>query len=146
MRPSTWIALLLMTALLHGPGGCGSDGETESREQSAATSRSPGEPDAGAATASAGATAAPTGETLTLAVHGMHCQGCADAIQSALENAAGVISCAVTLDESLAVVSYEPARIDPAAIGGVIAAVGYSAEPVAAAPEPPASGAPDERP
>jgi copper chaperone CopZ len=66
--------------------------------------------------------------TATFAVHGMHCEGCVNAIQTALGECDGVIEGKVDLAESTAVVTYDPAKLSPADLLTTIEELGYTTE------------------
>lgn len=66
--------------------------------------------------------------TVTLAVHGMTCDGCVATVTTALTGVPGVISAAVTLDPPRAVVVFDPARLSPDLLAAATGAVGYPAE------------------
>ena len=50
-------------------------------------------------------------ETTTMAVGGMHCDGCVDSVNKALLRVEGVISAAAELDVGEALVTYDPSRV-----------------------------------
>jgi len=73
-----------------------------------------------------------TEERAELRVSGMTCQGCVGTVRSALEAAPGVRSASVNLLTGAAVVDFDPAATDVAALSEVVTAAGYRAEPMAA--------------
>lgn len=84
------------------------------------------------------ASAATTGEsesaTVSLAVHGMTCDGCVAAVTAALQALPGVGHARVTFEPPRALVTYDPSRIGPERLVAATAAVGYPAD-VMASPE-----------
>ncbi len=62
-------------------------------------------------------------------VHGMHCDGCAQIIQSVLERHEGVQTCAVSFAEGTARVLFDPARADESRLRSAIEKTGYQVEP-----------------
>jgi len=68
--------------------------------------------------------------SVELAVEGMHCGSCVALIQETLGEQDGVTSATVDLESARAVVGFDPARIDVAALTAVVAEVGYAASPV----------------
>lgn len=62
--------------------------------------------------------AAPTPDTATVRLHisGMTCGGCATTARLAFKRLSGVYSATVTLDDSLGVIRYDPARLTPTQI------------------------------
>jgi Cu+-exporting ATPase len=69
----------------------------------------------------------------TLAVSGMNCASCVSHVEKAARGVAGVESAQVNLARGRAVVRFDPARTDAAAVSAAIAASGYPAEPEASA-------------
>jgi copper ion binding protein len=63
--------------------------------------------------------------TITLAVPTVHCQACKLNIEEALEELAGVSASDVDLAAKQVTVDFDPATVDPAAIGAAIADAGY---------------------
>lgn len=61
---------------------------------------------------------APDTATVKLHVSGMTCGSCPTTARLALKRLPGVYSATVTLDDSLGVVRYDPARVTPAQIAG----------------------------
>lgn len=64
-------------------------------------------------------------ETITLYISGMACGGCANTIANALRKLPGVASADVSHTEGTALVSYDPATVQPGQIKSAIAAAGY---------------------
>ena len=64
-----------------------------------------------------------------LAVTGMTCESCVQAITHEVGRLEGVRSVEVDLDAGTAMVTYEQGAIEPAAIEQVIEKIGYEAEP-----------------
>jgi copper chaperone len=67
---------------------------------------------------------------ITLIVTGMTCQGCVRSVKRVLEAQPGVQEAQVSLDRNEALVSYDPARVDPAQLTDAVRAAGYGAQPV----------------
>lgn len=77
--------------------------------------------------------------TLELEIAGMVCESCAQAITAAVEKLDGVRACRVTIRPQdppsphavagRAVIDYDPARIDSAAISAAISRIGYTPSP-----------------
>ena len=62
----------------------------------------------------------------TLPVLGMHCAGCAAAVEKALgRETPGVLSAAVNLADDSVTVSYDPSRVGPDALAAAVAAAGF---------------------
>ncbi len=72
------------------------------------------------------ATAATT-STTTLHVEGMTCASCSFAIKAALGKLDGVASTVVDVDGKKATVTYDPAKVTPAAIAQKVSDLGYPA-------------------
>lgn len=66
-------------------------------------------------------------KTVKLALSGMHCEGCVNTIQKSLAKTEGVISNSVSLEDSVAVVSYDPAKADEQKLILAVENVGYKA-------------------
>ncbi|MGA1310129.1 MAG: cation transporter, partial [Gemmatimonadaceae bacterium] len=66
-------------------------------------------------------------ETARIPVTGMTCAACQANVQRALQRVAGVTEAAVNLMTAIATVTYDPARITPTGLVGVITAAGYGA-------------------
>jgi len=64
---------------------------------------------------------------VTIKIEGMHCGGCVRNVTKALETLPGVASVEVSLDEACAVVQYDPASIDAAAMRQVVEEAGFDA-------------------
>lgn len=62
----------------------------------------------------------------TINIGGMHCDMCVASIEKGLKELDGIISVAVSLNDSNAVVSYDAAKVDKAKIEKAIEARGYS--------------------
>jgi copper chaperone CopZ len=71
------------------------------------------------------ATATPGTATVSLPVAGMTCGGCARRVTNALLGVDGVADAKVILAEKRAVVSYDPARVQPAALAAAVREAGY---------------------
>ena len=69
-------------------------------------------------------------ETLQLAIHGMHCEGCAVGIQAALAELPGVVTDTVSYADSLATLTIDPKKVDTPALIQVVAGLGYGASPL----------------
>jgi Cu+-exporting ATPase len=68
-----------------------------------------------------------------LAVDGMVCESCAQAIQSAVARLDGVESCEVDVAQGRANVRFRPDRVELSAIEAAIDRLGYEAAPLSAA-------------
>lgn len=68
-------------------------------------------------------------------VNGMHCDGCAQIIQSMLERHDGVQTCAVSFADGTARVLFDPARVDESQLQAVIEKAGYQIEPLRDVPD-----------
>jgi copper ion binding protein len=66
-------------------------------------------------------------KTVTLTVSGMTCQGCANAINTAVAETDGVITLEVSLEDSSAVVKYDPGKINEEKLILAIEDAGYKA-------------------
>lgn len=91
---------------------------------------SPGHESQSAGHAGSGGTEmAESGKTAvaTFEVRGMHCSGCVNAIQEALAEKDGVVEKTVSLEDSVAVVTYDPAKLAPADLVALIEELGYTA-------------------
>ena len=66
--------------------------------------------------------------TVKIDIHGMHCGGCVQAIDTALAGMEGVVQDSVSLEDSLALVTYDPAKVAPEAMVAAIEKMGYSAK------------------
>jgi copper chaperone len=64
---------------------------------------------------------------ITLALGGMHCQGCADAIHAAIAAAPGVLADSVSFADSSAVVRFRPGETSPEQIIAAVERIGYRA-------------------
>jgi copper chaperone CopZ len=94
-----------------------------------------------AATApAAGPAATAATAAVSIPVGGMTCGGCARRVTNALRAVEGVRTAEVILAEKRAVVTFEPARVQPAALAAAVRDAGY--EPG----EPSLASAPEDRP
>lgn len=66
-------------------------------------------------------------KTVKLALSGMHCEGCVNTIQKSLAKTEGVISNSVSLEDSIAVVSFDPAKADEQKLILAVENAGYKA-------------------
>ncbi len=66
--------------------------------------------------------------TLTLALTGLHCSSCAVNIDLSLEDLAGVVNSKTNYAKSVAVIDYEPEKIDSQKIIAEVEKLGYSAK------------------
>lgn len=67
-------------------------------------------------------------KTVTLAVSGMTCMGCVNTIDEALAETEGVITKTVSLEDSTAVVKFDPAKTDESKLVLAIQDAGYKAK------------------
>jgi len=72
-------------------------------------------------------------DVVTFAIAGMHCDGCAMAIGDALNEAEGVEAASVTFADKRAVVRFDSAKTNVAALTLVIEKAGYKPSVVAPA-------------
>ncbi len=79
--------------------------------------------------------AAAVSQVVELTLGGMHCEGCAGTIQTALGGLDAVEACSVSYADSLAKVTVNIAALDPAALIAAVEGVGYRAALVPAAEE-----------
>jgi copper chaperone len=63
--------------------------------------------------------------TLQLSITGMTCGGCVNSVQNVLAALPGVQSVTVTLDPGQASVTYDPVRIEPAALVQAVIDAGF---------------------
>ncbi len=77
-------------------------------------------------------------QEVTVAIEGMTCEGCVQAITETLQGAPGVLEARVTLEPPQAVVRFDPDRTAPALLTQAIDALGYRSY-VAAPPAAPSS-------
>ncbi|MDE2342638.1 MAG: heavy-metal-associated domain-containing protein [Betaproteobacteria bacterium] len=68
-------------------------------------------------------------KTANFTVHGMHCDGCAQIVQSVLERREGVQTCAVSFADGTARVLFDPVRVDECELQTAIEKAGYQVEP-----------------
>lgn len=120
---SAFYSWLIAGLVLFAASGCGGK-----REQ--ASSGGPGA--GGGSEAEGGAMQAEGTRMVKVEVHGMHCEGCVAAIEQALGECDGVVQKEVSLGDSLAVVTYDPAKVKPADVVAVIEELGYIAKEKAA--------------
>ena len=66
-------------------------------------------------------------ETIKLNVQGMSCEACVGHVTKALLGLDGVQSALVSLADSAAVVTYDPAKVQPAQMQDAVADEGYEA-------------------
>ena len=101
------------------------------------------EPEASRATAisvyEATARVAGTPQVVKIKVTGLTCAGCASHVQTALTKQAGVVSNTVEYPGNVAVVIYDPALTNEAAIVKTIEQTGYKAQVLPAEPKPKAN-------
>lgn len=69
-------------------------------------------------------------------VHGMHCDGCAQIVQSVLERREGVQTCAVSFADGTARVLFDPVRVDESQLQAAIEKAGYQVESPRNVPDP----------
>lgn len=67
-------------------------------------------------------------ETASFTIQGMHCEGCAQIIQNALERLEGVQACSVSYESGHARVLFDPTRLTRESIACTIEKAGYRAE------------------
>jgi len=65
----------------------------------------------------------------TINIGGMHCDMCVASIEKGVKELDGIVAVAVSLNDSTAVVSYEPSKVELAKIEKAIEARGYSIKP-----------------
>ena len=65
----------------------------------------------------------------TFNVNGMHCDGCAQIVQSVLERQDGVQTCAVSFADGTARVLFDPVRVDESQLKVAIEKAGYQVGP-----------------
>ena len=64
-------------------------------------------------------------ENAEIKVDGMTCSGCVRSVTNALSKVPGVADVSVSLDDRLARVKFDPARVNPAAIRQAVIDAGY---------------------
>ncbi len=64
-------------------------------------------------------------ESAEIKVHGMTCSGCVRSVTNALSKVPGVTDVSVSLDDRLARVKFDPARVNPAGIRQAVIDAGY---------------------
>ena len=62
----------------------------------------------------------------TINIGGMHCDMCVASVEKGVKELDGIVSVAVSLNDSTAVVSYEPSKVEMAKIEKAIEARGYT--------------------
>lgn len=67
----------------------------------------------------------PKGETLNLAINGMHCASCAMTIDGSLEDTPGVIKAKTSYARGEVMVEYDPTQLQPAKLKKVVSDLGY---------------------
>jgi Cu+-exporting ATPase len=65
----------------------------------------------------------------TINIGGMHCDMCVASIEKGVKELDGIVSVAVSLNDSNAVVSYEPSKVELSKIEKAIEARGYTIKP-----------------
>ena len=63
--------------------------------------------------------------TVTLAITGMHCEGCAAGISAMLKRTEGVLKADVSFGEARAIVGFDPAKTSAAKIVQAVEKLGY---------------------
>jgi copper chaperone CopZ len=71
-----------------------------------------------------------SGETATFSISGMTCGSCVYRIKQALGQVDGVLSAEISLRQRAGVVEYDPTRVTPQQIAGVITQAGYPARQI----------------
>lgn len=99
--------------------------------------RDAGKPTGRDGTAAPSGQAAPAEQTLQFRIDGMHCEGCAQTIQSALARLPGVTAASVVFAESLATVTGRLSEASGAEIVSAVERLGYRAMPCLADPATP---------
>lgn len=66
-------------------------------------------------------------ETTTIAIKGMSCEGCVSSVTKVLRELPGVAKAEVTLQPGQAVVEFDPATVDRAALCQAIEEAGFEA-------------------
>ncbi len=69
-------------------------------------------------------------DTTTLKLRGMSCASCANSIEDAIRSVPGVSECSVNFGVEQASITYDPKQTDLKTIQDVVAAAGYSAQPI----------------
>lgn len=69
-------------------------------------------------------------KTVTLAVENMTCASCPYIVEQTLAGVPGVLRTDVSLEEKTAVVTFDDAKTDPAALTAATAGAGYPSHPV----------------
>lgn len=73
------------------------------------------------------AAADPQPATVTLAISGMHCEGCAAGITAMLKRTDGVVKADVSYEERRATIDYDAAKTTPQKIIAAVEKLGYKA-------------------
>jgi copper chaperone CopZ len=68
-------------------------------------------------------------QTVTLAIHGMSCAGCAATVQRVIAAVPGVAEASVSLEERRARVTLDERLASPARIAAAVEAAGFGARP-----------------
>ena len=66
-------------------------------------------------------------EQITIQVTGMHCQKCVASVTAALTAVSGVAQAQVSLEPAQAMVTFDPERVDRAALCGAVEDIGFDA-------------------
>ncbi len=66
-------------------------------------------------------------ETLTLNIGGMTCGGCVKSVTRILENTEGVVKAEISLENKNAVIEFDPAKTNPAALIEAVEDGGFDA-------------------
>lgn len=74
-------------------------------------------------------TTAPPHSTVTLDVSGMKCAGCVRSVEKELTQQPGVISATVNLVTEVALVTYEPAVVEPVVLANTLTEAGFPSQP-----------------
>lgn len=138
-RRAAWLCVLAGTfgACESAPPGEGARADTATSAPARATGSVAS---AASAVSAPGADApAPTQQRLVLAVEGMVCESCEQAIHGAVSALPGVKSCTSSHRAGRAEIEYDAAAISPEKLVSAIAALGYRVSPA------PADGSADER-
>ena len=64
-------------------------------------------------------------KTVSFKISGMHCNGCAQIVQSVLERNEGVRTCSASFADGVVRILFDPARIDENRLMAVIEQAGY---------------------
>lgn len=66
-------------------------------------------------------------ETLTLAIGGMACAGCANSVSAALQALPGVLAVRVSHEQAMAAIEYDPGKVSVEQMKAAVRAAGYAA-------------------